>query len=246
MDRFVFIASNGASQLLEQQAIAAHNLANAGTAGYKAETSAFRVAPVSGPGQPTRAYSLDTSTGADLAPGVLQPTGRDLDVAIEGEGFFAVQGRDGSEAYTRGGSFSITSDGELTTREGLTVLGDGGPITVPSDSQVSIGRDGTITATTPGQTGSPTVVGKLKLVNAAKGDVVKGGDGLFRMRGGGTAEPDDNVRVAAGVLESSNVNPIGAMVDMINLQRQFEMQMKLLSDAENNDQRASQILSING
>ena len=157
-----------------------------------------------------------------------------------------MQSRDGTEAYTRAGSFSITADGELTTRDGATVLGDGGPITVPSESRISIGRDGTVTATNAGQPGGgASVVGKLKLVNAAKGDLVKGGDGLFRTRGGGPAETDDNVRVAAGVLESSNVNPISAMVDMINLQRQFEMQMKLLSNAEGNDQRASQLLSIN-
>src|SRR3712207_2233331 len=140
MDRLVYIAMTGAQQLLEQQAVAAHNLANASTTGYKAESSAFRVAPLVGPGIPTRAYVMDTTTGADLAPGAMQATGRDLDVAIQGEGFLAVQARDGTEAYTRDGGLSISAEGELTTRNGLTVLGDGGPINIPPESKVAIAQ----------------------------------------------------------------------------------------------------------
>ena len=246
MDRLIYIAMTGAQQLLQQQSVTAHNLANAGTTGFRAETSAFRVAPVEGPGLPTRAYALDTTTGADLTPGSLQPTGRDLDAAIEGDGFFTVQGRDGTEAYTRAGSFSISSDGELTTRTGLLVLGDGGPITVPQDSKVSIARDGTVSVVTAGQSAANvSVIGKLKLVNPGQTEITKGADGLFRMRNGNPADADPNVAVAAGVLESSNVNAVSAMVDMINLARQFEMHMKLLQSVEGNDQRAAQLLSTN-
>src|SRR3954452_11844127 len=128
MDRLAYIAMTGAQQLLEQQAVTAHNLANLSTTGYKAETSTFRVAPLDGPGQPTRAYAMDTTQGADLSAGALQSTRRDLDVAVQGEGFLAVQARDGAEAYTRDGNLSINPDGELTTRGGLQVLGEGGPI----------------------------------------------------------------------------------------------------------------------
>src|SRR3954469_23735377 len=228
MDRLIYLAMTGAQQLLQQQAVTAHNLANASTTGYKAETQAFRVAPVVGPGLPTRAYAVDTTTGADLSAGPIQATGRDLDVAIEGPGFFSVEAKDGTEAYTRAGSFDVSPDGELLTRTGLTVLGEGGPIIVPPDSKVQIGRDGTVSATTPGQSASINVIGRLKLVNPAPSDVQKGADGLFRQRSGQPADPDDAVTVSGGALESSNVNAVSAMVDMITLARNFEMQMKML------------------
>jgi len=246
MDRLIYLAMAGAQQLLQQQAVNAHNLANAGTTGYKAETTAFRVAPVVGPGMPTRAYAVDTTTGADLTPGSVQATGRDLDVAIEGPGFFSVEAKDGTEAYTRSGSFDVSPDGELITRTGLTVLGEGGPITVPPDSKIQVGRDGTVSATTPGQSATVNVVGRLKLVNPAAADVQKGPDGLFRLRSGQPADADETVGVTAGALESSNVNAVSAMVDMITLARNFEMQMKMLQSADGNEQRANQLLTVSG
>jgi flagellar basal-body rod protein FlgF len=248
VDRLIYLAMTGAQQLLQQQAVASHNLANAATTGYKAETAAFRVAPlVGGPGHATRAYAVASTTGADLGAGAIQTTGRDLDVAIEGEGFLAVQALDGTEAYTRNGSLDLSPDGELRTRTGLTVLGEGGPITVPPDSRITIGRDGTVSAVTEGpQANTVTVVGRLKLVKIDKQDILRGGDGLFRTRGTSQADADPTVVVAPGALESSNVNAVSAMVDMINLARQFELQMKLLQNAESNEQRATQILGQSG
>ena len=248
MDRLIYLAMTGAQQLLQQQAVASNNLANASTAGYKAETAAFRVAPVvGGPGHPTRAYAVASTTGADLAPGPIQTTGRDLDVAIEGDGFLAVQALDGTEGYTRNGSLTISPDGELRTRNGLTVLGEGGPISVPTDSRITIGRDGTVSAVNEGpDVSTVTVVGRLKLVKIDNADVVRGGDGLFRTRSGDAADADPAIIVASGALESSNVNAVSAMVDMINLARSFELQMKLLQHAEGNEQRATQILGQNG
>src|SRR5450631_561515 len=134
MDRLIYIAMTGAQQTFEQQAVNAHNLANAGTSGYKSETVAFRSAPVQGPGLPTRAYAVAASTGADLTGGALQQTGRALDVAVKGDGFIAVQATDGTEAYTRDGALETDTDGQLQTRGGLPVLGEGGPITIPPDS----------------------------------------------------------------------------------------------------------------
>jgi flagellar basal-body rod protein FlgF len=244
MDRLIYIAMTGAQQLLHQQAQSAHNLANAATTGYKADTSAFRAAPVAGPGLPTRAYAVDTTVGADLAPGAIQPTGRELDVAIEGDGFFTVQAPDGTEAYTRSGSFQVNADGELQTRSGLTVLGDGGPITIPQDAKVSIGRDGTVSIVTFGQSAANvTSVGQLKLVKPEVNQVVKSGDGLFRTKNGQPADADPSVTVTAGALEASNVNAVSAMVDMIGLARQFEMQMKLLQNVETNETRATALLT---
>jgi flagellar basal-body rod protein FlgF len=248
MDRLIYLAMTGAQQLLQQQAVASHNLANAATTGFKAETAAFRVAPVvGGPGHATRAYAVASTTGADLAAGAIQPTGRDLDVAVEGDGFLAVQALNGTEAYTRNGSLDISPEGELRTRSGLTVLGESGPLTVPPDSRITIARDGTISAVNEGpQANTVTVVGRLKLVKIDKQDIVRGGDGLFRTRTGAPADADPGVVVTSGALESSNVNAVSAMVDMINLARQFEMHMKLLQNADQNEQRASQILGQSG
>jgi flagellar basal-body rod protein FlgF len=246
MDRLIYIAMSGAQQLLNQQAVTAHNLANAATSGYKSDTAAFRVAPVAGPGLATRAYSVDTTPGADLSAGSIQRTGRDLDVAIEGEGFFAVQTAEGNEAYTRNGSFRVNADGVLETNTGLTVLGSGGPISVPPDSKVAVGRDGTVSLTTNGQSAANvTIVGQLKLVKLARGDAVKGLDGLFRARDGQPADADGSVAVAAEALESSNVNAVSTMVEMISLARQFDLQMKVLQNAETNAQRATQLLTMN-
>ena len=243
MDRMIYVAMAGASQLFHQQSVVAHNLANAGTAGYKADTTAFRVAPVAGPGLATRAYAVETTPGADLTAGSIQKTGRELDVAIQGDGFFAVQTVDGNEAYTRNGSFQVSADGVLTTSSGLTVLGDGGPISVPPDSNLTIAKDGTVSLTTFGQSAANvTVLGRLKLVNPDKASLVKG---LFRVNGGDTADVDETVTLVSGSLEGSNVNAVSTMIDMISLARQFDLSMRLLQNAETDAQRADALLAIN-
>jgi flagellar basal-body rod protein FlgF len=246
MDRLIYVAMTGAQQLLEKQAVAAHNLANASTPGYKADISAFRAVPMTGPGQPTRTYAVETTPGADFTQGTLTETGRDLDAAINGPGFFAVQTTSGTEAYTRAGGFSVSAEGELTDA-GRTVMGDGGPIAIPENSKVSIGADGTVSAvdlSTPG--GNVTTIGKLKLVTADPAQLTKGPDGLFRTRNGQPLDGDDSVRITSGAIESSNVNAVSAMVDMIDLARQFDMQMKALSTVDQNEQRATQLLGTGG
>jgi flagellar basal-body rod protein FlgF len=244
MDRLIYIAMTGAQQAFNRQAVTSNNLANASTAGYKAETSAYRTAQVTGAGMSGRAYAIDTTQGADLSAGAIQGTGRDLDVAIQGDGFFAVQALDGTEAYTRGGSFRVSADGELQVRSGLAVLGEGGPISIPQDSRITIAPDGTISAVDLGQSAANVVsVGRLKLVNPEKPDLVRGNDGLFRTRGGSPADADPNVTVVGGALEDSNVNPVATMVDMINLSRQFDLHMKLLQSVDGNAQKANQLLT---
>jgi flagellar basal-body rod protein FlgF len=244
MDRLIYIAMTGAQQQFHQQAVTANNLANASTAGYKAETSGFRTAQVVGPGLPARAYALNATQGADLSAGALQRTGAPLDVAIEGDGFFAVQALNGNEAYTRGGSFKISPEGELQTRGGLPVLGEGGPISIPQDSRIAIGADGTISAVDLGQSAANVlIVGRLKLVNPERSDLVRGADGLFRTRSGDPADADPNVKVVGGAVEDSNVNTVSTMVEMINLARQYELHMKILQTADANAQRANQLLS---
>jgi flagellar basal-body rod protein FlgF len=244
MDRLIYTAMTGAKHTLEQQATTSHNLANATTTGFRAQIDQFRAVPIQGAILPTRVFVVDSTTGSDMSSGAIQHTGRDLDVAVEGEGWLAVVAADGSEAYTRNGSLKMDENGLLLTREGLTVQGDGGPITIPPGSNLAVAKDGTISLQPDGSgPNALTTIGRLKLVNPPATDLVRGDDGLFRVKSGEPATADPNVAVLSGALESSNVNVVDAMVDMISLARQFDMQIKLLERAESNDSKASQLLA---
>jgi len=193
---------------------------------------------------PTRAFVVDASAYSDFSQGPLQETGRSFDAALQGPGWFAVQLPDGTEGYTRNGSFQLSPNGVLQTANGLPVLGEGGPITIPPDNEVLIGGDGSISALpNTGAQNIVNVIGRLKLVNPPAGDLVRGEDGLFRLRAGGSAALDENVRVVGGHLEGSNVNVVDQMVNMISLARQFEMQTRLLSTAEQDDRTATRLLA---
>lgn len=245
MDRLIYIAMNGAKHTMLQQAQVAHNLSNASTNGYKAEANSFRALPVFGDGAKTRTFVVDSTTGADLSTGAIQNTERDLDIAVQGKGWLAVQTADGSEAYTRNGSLLVGSNGLLQTRNGLTVMGDGGPLAVPPDAEVTIAKDGTVSAIPAGQAASTiATVGRLKLVNPPEADLVKGGDGLFRLNSGVPAPADANVVLTQKALEASNVNAVDALVNMISLARQYDMQIKLLQNAETNSRQAAQIMTM--
>ncbi|MDP2823745.1 MAG: flagellar basal-body rod protein FlgF [Sulfuritalea sp.] len=248
MDRLIYTAMTGASQTLNRQAAVAHNLANVSSTGYRAEEHRLRAVQVQSNAQQkglaTRAFAVDASTHTDYTPGPMMITGRPLDMAVQGAGWIAVQLADGSEAYTRNGSFEINVNGILQTRNGLPVQGDGGPIAIPPDVKISVGVDGTISVLPEsGAQNTVSVIGRVKLVNPPETDLVRGEDGLFRLRDRSAAAIDERVKVAAGTLEGSNVNPAEQMVTMISLARQFEMQMKMLSAADANDRAATQILS---
>jgi len=246
MDRLIYTAASGTKHILEKQATTSNNLANVSTTGFRAQLDVFRSAPVQGPGSPTRAFVVDSTAGNDFSAGALQVTGRDLDVAIKGDGFIAVQMPDGSEAYTRNGSLQMSPNGVLQTANGQTVAGEGGPITIPPDATVTVGGDGSVSViSNVDQPAAANVLGRLKLVNPPTGDLVRGDDGLFRLKDGGTAQVDPAVQVAGGALEGSNVNPVDCMVDMISLARSFDMQMSLMKNAENNAAKAAQILALN-
>lgn len=247
MDRLIYTAMTGASHILQQQASVSQNLANVNTPGFRATIDTFRAVPLQGEGLPTRTFVVDSTSGTDFRPGVIQTTGRALDVAVDGKGWIAVEDASGREAYTRNGSLQILPSGILQTRDGLNVVGDSGPITIPPDTEVTIAKDGTIsTVPSTGQKNSVIVVGRIKLTNPPEAQMVRGEDSLFRTRDGNTAEADANVSVASGSLEGSNVNMVESMVNMISLARQFDTQMKLLQTADNNAKAASSVLSING
>lgn len=246
MDRLIYIAMNGANHTMNQQAQVAHNLANASTTGYKAAANSFRALPVLGEGAQTRTFVVDSTVGSDLSAGAIQSTDRDLDVAVEGKGWIAVQSADGSEAYTRNGSLLVGANGLLQTRNGLMVMGDGGPLAVPPDAEVTIGKDGTVSIIPAGQAANTiATVGRVKLVNPPDADLVKGGDGLFRLNSGLPAPADANVALAQKSLETSNVNAVDSLVSMISLARQYDLQMKLLQNADGNSQKANQIMNLN-
>ena len=245
MDRLIYTAMTGAKHVFMQQAGTANNLANASTIGFKAQEHRFRAVPVIGEGMPTRAFTVDASIQDVFDEGPVMYTGRNLDVSVEGRGWLAVQLPDGSEAYTRAGSLDVNANGLLQTKSGYNVLGDGGPINIPPDNNIEIAPDGTVSVVPNyGTPNNANAIGRIKLVNPPEGDLVRGADGLFRLKSGQPADADTTVRLSSSTLEGSNVNVTDAMVNLISLSRQFEMQIKLLQTADTNAQRADQILSL--
>ena len=250
MDHAIYTAMGAASQTLDQQAVTASNLANASTPGFRAQLNALRAVPVEGLSLPTRTLVTASTPGADTSQGTLDYTERPLDVAVRENGWLAVRAPDGTEAYTRNGNMELDPAGQLTI-QGNLVMGDGGPIAVPQGSEVTIAADGSITALNPGDPPNATVqLGRLKLVKATGSEVVRGDDGLFRLNAtaqaqrGAVLQNDPTIQVMPGVLEGSNVKPVETMVDMIANARRFEMQMKVISSVDENEQRANQLLSM--
>lgn len=248
MDKLIYTAMTGAKNTLGQQAAVANNLANATTDAFRSEYMMLRAVPIQGDGMDTRAFVIDSTPGTDFSPGPIQTTGRQLDVAILGRGWFAVLGPDGREAYTRDGSFEIGLNGQLQTRAGHPVLGNtGAPIAIPPDVNVEFAADGTLTSIpTDNQPNQVAQIGVLKLVDTPDAVMERGVEGLFRVRGGAPQLASVNVKVLSGALEGSNVNVVDQMVAMIALARQFDMQMKMLENAERNDQNAAQLLTTTG
>jgi flagellar basal-body rod protein FlgF len=248
VDRYIYTAMTGAAQTMGRQAAVAHNLANVTSTGYRAEEHRLRAVQVlshnSPAALPTRAFTVDASTHTDYTSGPMQYTGRTLDVAVEGKGWIALAMPDGTEAYTRNGSFELSVNGILQTRNGTPVQGDGGPITVPPDNKIVIGKDGTVSVIPEsGAQNTVSAIGRIKLVNPPEEELVRGGDGLFRLASGDPAPVDEKAQIAGGYLEGSNVSAVEQMVSMISLARQFEMQMQMLQRASQNDQSATQVIS---
>ncbi|NOQ78667.1 MAG: flagellar basal-body rod protein FlgF [Gammaproteobacteria bacterium] len=247
MDNFIFIAMSGAKENMLNQQLHMNNLANASTTGFQADFAAARSQPVFGAGLPSRVYSMTENPGTDFKSGSMISTGNSLDVAIQGDGFFAVLDKNGTEAYTRAGNFKLTETGMLTTGAGLPVLGDGGPVTIPPASKIDITSDGTISIVPIGAENNATaVIGRLKLVKPDLTNMQKSESGLLVQKNAQPAEADASVSLVSGVVESSNVNAISEMVNMISLSRQYEMQVKLMKKAEEMDQSSTQLMRLQG
>ena len=246
MDKGLYIAMTAGKNVMRAQAVHANNLANANTTGFQADFEQARSMPVYyGDGHSTRAYALAENPATDFRRGALIETGRDLDVAVSGDGWIAVQAPDGSEAYTRAGSLKITPFGQIVTGNGLPVLGNGGPIAIPPADKIQMGADGTITIQPQGQAATVLqVVDRIKLVKPEYSELKKGEDGLIRTRDGQAQAPDASVMLQAGFLESSNVNPVEELTKIMALSRQYAMSVKMMKAMEENSNAAAQIIRI--
>jgi flagellar basal-body rod protein FlgF len=244
MDKMLYIAMSGAKQNMHALSISANNLANAKTTGFKADLAQARSMQAFGEGLPSRVFAMTERASQNFDSGAMLTTGRDLDLALQGPGWMAVQAADGSEGYTRGGQLRLAENGALETSKGELVLGDTGPIFLPLPvNNIHISSDGTIMVQPEGAPNTvQEEVGRIKLVNPEVKVLQKDNDGLFRRKDGTNEVANINVRVQSGALESSNVNPVGEMTDMIALQRQFEMQLKLMKTAEEIDTSAAALL----
>ncbi len=247
MDKSLYVAMSGAKETLRAQAANTHNLANASTTAFKADLSAFQSRAVTGPGYASRVYATDETVGWDHGTGSIQQTGNPLDLAIRGQGFFAVQDVSGKEAYTRAGDLHVDPTGQLLTATGLPVLGDNGPISIPPYTSVNVGSDGTVSIVPLGQSPQTAAnVARIKLVNPPVSTVQRSADGLFRTTDGSPAEASAATTVSSGALESSNVDLASCMVNMIELARRFDLQVKALHSAEENGAASSKLLQSSG
>lgn len=245
MDRMLYVAMTGAREIMEAQAINANNLANVGTTGFCEDLVQFRSIQVFGPGYPSRVYAMAEHPGVNFVSGELINTGGELDVGIDGDGWIAVQATDGTEAYTRSGNLQVSDHGLIITETGLLVLGENGPISTPPAEKLEIGQDGTISILPLGQEASSMVVlDRIKLVKMPLTELVKGEDGLMRSDRQELLPADASVKLVSGMLESSNVNAVSALVNMIDLSRKFEMQIKVMRTAQENDAKAAELLRI--
>jgi flagellar basal-body rod protein FlgF len=245
MDRSLYVAMSGAKHILQAQTSNNHNLSNVNTTGFRADLEQFRSMPVFGPGYPSRVYAMVERPGVDFTPGTLQTTGRNLDVAIDGEGWFAVQSRDGTEAYSRAGNLELSPEGLLQTADRLAVIGNGGPIALPPAQKIEFGADGTISIVPLGETATTLViVDQVKLVNPPADQLEKRADGLMYLKSGAPAASGADIKMVSGALESSNVKAVDAMVDMIELARRFELQVKIMKSISDNDAAGAQLMRI--
>jgi len=245
MDKLLYTSTSAAQQIMQAQSVNSNNLANVSTTGFRADFVQALSVPIYGEGIPTRVYSETGNDATNFQPGHFQTTGRALDIAIQGDGFITVQGKDGREGYTRAGDLRLTENRQLITGTGLVVMGEGGPITIPPSEKIEIGADGTISVRPLGSKAEEiALLDRIKLVNPELRLLQKGHDGLLRLRDGSSAPLDASIRVTSGTVEGSNVNAIGAMVKMIELQRKYEAQIKMMQTADETSESSARMLQL--
>ena len=245
MDRLIYTAVSGMADSMTRERVIASNMANAQTIGFKAETLYTTPITLKGPSLEARAMAEGEVKGANMDAGAITPTGRKLDIAMQGDAMIAVQALDGTEAYTRRGDLTVSPTGVLENGDGRPVIGNGGPITVPVDAQITIGPDGSVLAANPETPNlPPQPVDKIKLASPAGSSIEKGMDGLFRVAAGGALPTDDNAKITVGSLEQSNVNASEVLTQMIQAQRLFDIRTKLIATAKEVDQSSASLMRM--
>ena len=245
MDRLIYTAYTGLSASMTQQRVIANNMANAQTTGFRAELLVASPITVKGAGLEVRALADAQVRGANMQQGAIEQTGNPLDVALTGDTILAVQAADGAEVYTRRGDLSVDVNGTMINGDGLPVLSDNGPVTVPAGARLTIAPDGSIMATDPDQANAPAQpIGRLKLASTSGSDIQKSLDGLFRVTGGGVLPTDDAATLISGSLEKSNVNATQVLVDMVSAQRLFDMRSKVVASARDNDEKSTALMTL--
>jgi flagellar basal-body rod protein FlgF len=240
MDKLIFTAASGAERLMKAQQVHANNLANIDTAGFRASMESAGSAQLGGFGYDDRHLPTLQADTISTRAGAIRETGRPLDVAIAGQGYLAVQSGDG-EAYTRSGEIEVGPDGALSVH-GHPLLGEGGPIVLPQNTAVEIANDGTISVLTEGAT-QMQVVDRLRLVNADGAQLTKNEAGLLVSRDGADVATDPNVKLRPRALEGSNVSAIEEMVATMDLNRSFEMQMRLFKASDDMNSTGNKLIS---
>ena len=247
MDRMIYVAMSAARDAQRAQTITSHNIANISTNGFRAIHSALDSAPIPGQGFPSRVNTVAQPEVWSASQGASLATGRDLDVAIQGPGWLAVQGPDGEEAYTRAGNLRVNPNGLLENANGRLVLGNGGPISLPPFEKIVLGDDGQISIIPQGQSAeSLAQVDRLRLVNPPAENLVRSGDAMFSLRERSRAAGDPAERTATGQLEQTNVTPAGALADMIEMSRHYEMTIRAMNTAEETDAASTRLIRLNG
>jgi len=245
MDRLIYTALSAMDSAMARQRVIANNLANASTPGFRAEEFAVTPATIRGAPLEARAMARGHVRGADLAQGKITATGRALDIAVEGDALIALQARDGSEVYSRRGDLKVSASGVLENGEGLAVLGEAGPITLPPSSDITIAADGSVLVRDPAAPNEPPgAIDRIKLVSPAGSRIEKGLDNLLRVPGGGALPADPTARVRSGMIETSNVDTAATLVEMIEAQRAFEQRAKIIATAREIDEASARLMSL--
>jgi flagellar basal-body rod protein FlgF len=247
MDRLIYTALTAMRGAMARQTSVANNLANAQTPGFRADMAEAQALWIRGTGMESRAPTSEEVVNADMTSGTVVQTGRDLDVAVSGQGMIAVQAPNGEEAYTRRGDLQVSESGLLTTGDGHPVLGAQGPINVPTADNVTIDSAGRILVVPAGAEASEAIeTGRLRLVNPSGLGIAKGLDGLFRARAGGTLPDDPDIQVQARALEGSNVSSATALVEMIEASRAWDAQLKMMASAQEMDASGADLMQLQG
>jgi flagellar basal-body rod protein FlgF len=240
-----YVALTGLGATMDQMTATANNLANASTTAFKAQQPVFKAQPFYGQGLPDRVDVASTENSANFKAGPIEQTGRNLDVAVAGDGWIGVQASDGSTALTRNGSLSVASTGILQTSDGTPVLGRGGaPISLPPLQSVTIGQDGTISGVLSGQPPDQiSTLNRIMLANPSVKQLSRRSDGLFQDNGG-TPVADAKVALQVGALEGSNADSVSMMMNMIETTRSFQMQTDLMHSVLNIGQGQNSPLTL--